>query len=345
MSKFPEHLILSNKVYNLSVYPLLTNSNRAFCRRLNDFYVKGTNPLSSSDRWETTLGVSKEFSEDDYPGYKQSIPFEWILFRFLCHHVRTNSVHILAGSGGEVLTEYNFKDYLGKEVTDNEAEQMLRVILRSWIHVFPKKNITLYEIYISTDILIDILKRGINTLKFLGHIEEINQDTYSVKPSIFENLSLSRSEVSLDRKINRYYQEIKIEAVEPFCFVIMPFKEKECPQRIYTELIKPLIANVFKISCYRVDEDRLPDRIDNKIYSYLLKAAFIIAEVTTLNPNVFYELGLAHMLEKDCIILTKTSPHEVPFDINRIRAEQYNGDEQLREILKKSISSLAFKMK
>jgi hypothetical protein len=222
---------------------------------------------------------------------------------------------------------------------------MLRVILRSWIYVFPKKNITLYEIYISTDILIDILKRGINTLKFLGHIEEINQDTYSVKPSIFENLSLSRSEVSLDRKINRYYQEIKIEAVEPFCFVIMPFKEKECSQRIYTELIKPLIANVFKISCYRVDEDRLPDRIDNKIYSYLLKAAFIIAEVTTLNPNVFYELGLAHMLEKDCIILTKTSPHEVPFDINRIRAEQYNGDEQLREILKKSISSLAFKMK
>ncbi|MCF6154675.1 MAG: hypothetical protein E3K36_05365 [Candidatus Brocadia sp.] len=101
----------------------------------------------------------------------------------------------------------------------------------------------------------------------------------------------------------------------------------------------------FKISFYRVDEDRLPDRIDNKIYSYLLKSAFIIAEVTTLNPNVLYELGLAHMLEKDCIILTQTPIANVPFDINRIRAEQHEGDNQLKEILKKSISALAFKMK
>lgn len=89
----------------------------------------------------------------------------------------------------------------------------------------------------------------------------------------------------------------------------------------------------------------MPDRIDNKIYSYLLRAAFIIAEVTTLNPNVLYELGLAHMLEKDCIILTKTPISKVPFDINRIRAEQYIEDDQLKEILNKSISALAFKMK
>lgn len=342
MSEYPKHLILSNKVYNLSVFP--ANGSRAFNRDLIDFHVAGENPLSNSDKWRTILGASAELYKD-YPGFRQAIPLEWVLFRFLSHHVRTNSVHILAGSGGEVLTTTTFKDYLGRVITDNEAEQMLRIILRSWVRVFPGKNITLYEIYVSTDIPIDILKRGINTLKLLDHIEEINQNTYSVKPSILENLSLSRSEVSLDRKINRYYQEIKIEAVEPFCFVIMPFKEEEFPQRIYMEVIKPLVEDFFKISCYRVDEDRLPDRIDNKIYSYLLRSAFIIAEVTTPNPNVLYELGLAHMLEKDCIILTKTPISKVPFDINRIRAEQYDGDDQLRKILKRSISSLAFKMK
>ncbi|GAN32408.1 hypothetical protein BROSI_A0922 [Candidatus Brocadia sinica JPN1] len=41
---------------------------------------------------------------------------------------------------------------MGRVITDNEAEQMLRVILRSWVRVFPRENITLYEIYISTDI-------------------------------------------------------------------------------------------------------------------------------------------------------------------------------------------------
>lgn len=197
MTEYPKHLILSNKVYNLSVFPA-NNSSRAFNRGLIDFHVEGQNPLSNLDKWKTLLGMTEELSWD-YPGFKQPIPLEWILFRFLSHYVRTNSTHILAGTGGEVLTTTTFKEYLGRVITDNEAEQMLRVILR----------------------------RNINALKFLGHIEEINQDTYKVKPSIFDNLPLSKDEVSLDRKINRYYQEIKIEAIEPFCFVIMPFKEIE----------------------------------------------------------------------------------------------------------------------
>lgn len=100
-----------------------------------------------------------------------------------------------------------------------------------------------------------------------------------------------------------------------------------------------------EISCYRVDEDAIPDRIDNKIYSYLLRAAFIIAEVTTCNPNVFYELGLAHMLEKDCIILTQKSVSEIPFDIGRIRTEKYDNDNHLLGILRKSISALSFKIR
>ncbi|MDY6911924.1 MAG: hypothetical protein SVM79_06200, partial [Chloroflexota bacterium] len=79
-------------------------------------------------------------------------------------------------------------------------------------------------------------------------------------------------------------------------------------------------------------------------YTYLLRAAFIIGEVSTLNPNVFYELGLAHMLEKNCIILTQTPISQVPFDINRIRAEHYEDDEELVQILRQSISALAFKV-
>jgi hypothetical protein len=99
--------------------------------------------------------------------------------------------------------------------------------------------------------------------------------------------------VSFDRRINKYFQEIKIQATEPFCFVIMPFREEKFPQRIYTEIIKPFVESGFRISCYRVDEDHLPDRIGNKIYTYILRSSFIIAEVTSPNPNVFYELGLA----------------------------------------------------
>jgi len=342
MSNFPNHLILPNKVYKLSISKV--NGDRAFVRDLVDFGVSGDNPLNSSDNWSTLLGVSKELFED-YPSYRLSIPLEWVLMRFLSHYVRTNSTHILSGKGGEVLYTNNFRDYLGREITDEDTEQILRIVFCSWVRVLPEENVTLSEIYASTDIPIDIIKRGINTLKFLGHIEETDQSVYKIKTSIFDKISLSKNLISLDRKSNRYYQEIRIEADEPFCFVIMPFREEEFPQRIYTHVIKPLVEDDFKIACYRVDEDYLPDRIDNKIYSYLLRAAFVIAEITTCNPNVFYELGLAHMLEKDCIILTKKQIYEIPFDINKIRAEYYSKEQQLIEILKKSISALAFKIK
>ncbi len=212
------------------------------------------------------------------------------------------------------------------------------------MRTLPQEKVKLCDLYVSTDLSLDTLQRAINSLIFQNHMERSNENAFLVKSSIFREVHPVARIISLDRKSNRYYQEIFIQADEPFCFVIMPFRNDEFDQRIYFDVIKPLIENEFKILCYRVDEDLLPDRIDNKIYTYLLRASFIIAEVTTQNPNVLYELGIAHMLEKDCIILTHRPNTEVPFDINRISAEPYETDEQLKVYLRKAISALAFKI-
>lgn len=338
----PRHLILADKVYKIDITQPITGG-RAFNRGLIDFRVEGLNPLDSQDRWRTLLGMSEELYAD-YPGFRLPIPLEWLLFRFLCHHVRTNSIHILSGPGGEVLKTTDFEDYIGNKIDDDQAEEILRTVLSSWVRTLPQEKVELRDIYVSTDLSLDILQRAINSLIFQNHIEESDHNSFLVKPSIFREVGPVRRTISLDRKSNRYYQEVFIQAEEPFCFIIMPFREEEFDQRIYFEIIKPLIHNEFNISCYRVDEDDLPDRIDNKIYTYLLRAAFIIAEITTRNPNVLYELGIAHMLEKDCIILTQTPHSEVPFDINRISAEPYANDEELRTYLRKAISALAFKI-
>ena len=338
----PEHLILSDKVYKLKTTSTL-ESGRSFNRFLFDYFVEGSNPLLRSDQWRTLLGMSREL-HDDYPCFKIPVPAEWLLFRFLCHHVRGNSVHILSGPGGEILSSKNFKSYLGSSVDAEKDEETLKTVLSTWIRTFPEGPIELKDLYVSTDLSLDALKRSINSLKFQNHIEEPDNNTYRIKPSILSNIYNMKNSISLDRKSNRYYQEISIQADEPFCFVIMPFREDEFPQSVYFDVIKPLIEDEFKISCYRVDEDKRPDRIDNKIYTYILRATFIVAEVTTRNPNVMYEIGLAHMLEKDCIILTQKYNSEVPFDINRISAESYKNDDQLLSYLRKSISALAFKI-
>jgi hypothetical protein len=342
MNGIPKYLVLPDKVYVLAAEK--ADGGRAFDRMLVDYLVEGINPMSDSDTWITRLGMSRELS-DDYPSFKEAVPIEWVLFRFLCHFVRTNSIHVLSGNSGQVLTSTSYKDYLGHEPAEKDADLMLRTIFGAWVRVLPEKTISLAAVYASTDLTINHLKRSINALIFQGHIQETKEHTYTIRPSIFDNRLFSKNSPSLDRMSNRYYQEITIEAIDPFCFVIMPFKEEEFPQTIYRNVIKPFVEDQFKIGCYRVDEDNLPDRIDNKIYSYLLRSAFVIAEVTTLNPNVFYELGLAHMLEKDCIIVTSTPISKIPFDINRIRAEHYDTEQQLTEILRRAISALAFKSK
>jgi hypothetical protein len=340
-SDIPRHLMLIDRVYKLSA-ELAENSSRAFDRGLVDFRVEGVNPINPKDKWRTLLGMSEEVYAD-YPGYKLKVPLEWLLFRFLCHHLRTNSLHILSGPGGEVFKTTNLQSFLGNTIDDDQAEEVLRTVLTSWVRTVPQGKVELPDLYASTDMSLDTLRRALNYLIFRNHIEESGPHAFVVKPSIFRETSPFGYATSLDRKSNRYYQEVSIQANEPFCFVIMPFRNEEFDQRIYFDIIKPLIENEFRISCYRVDEDGLPDRIDNKIYSYLLRSAFILAEVTTLNPNVLYELGIAHMLEKDCIILTQKPNSEVPFDINRISAEPYENDEQLRTYLRRSISALAFK--
>lgn len=340
--ELPSYLILPDKVYKLEISPPIQNRGRAFDRSLIDYNVAAYNPLDSSDRWQTLLGMSFELSQD-YPSYRFPIPLGWLLFRFLCHHVRTNSIDILSGSGGEVLTTTKFQYYLGNEIDDDKAEEILKIILTSWVRIFPEKNIDFSDIYASTDLSLYTLKRAINILVFKNQIKSYN-NSFLIKPTFSQSASPMSQVVSLDRKNNRYFQEILIEAKKPFCFVIMPFRNEEFDQRIYFEIIKPLLENEFKLSCYRVDEDNLPDLIDNKIYTYLLKASFIIAEISTKNPNVFYELGLAHMLEKDCIIITKFPYYKIPFDINNINISSYENDEQLKDYLRKAISALAFKI-
>ena len=49
----------------------------------------------------------------------------------------------------------------------------------------------------------------------------------------------------------------------------------------------------------------------------------LVAELTTKNPNVFYELGLAHALRKP-VVLVSSNEEDVPFDLRHIRVIVYD---------------------
>ena len=107
----------------------------------------------------------------------------------------------------------------------------------------------------------------------------------------------------------------------PSAFVIMPFMEP-WSDIVYHQLIKPGVEDA-GLKCIRGDTViRSGDLIQN-IWGALLHTGVVVADVSALNTNVFYELGLTHALGKDVFILRQLNS-KVPADIKGAHYKEYD---------------------
>jgi hypothetical protein len=124
------------------------------------------------------------------------------------------------------------------------------------------------------------------------------------------------------------------------CFVLMPFAEQY--REVYAEVYKPTCDRV-GMDCWRVDEIARPGSITRDIVEGILDADVVIADLTTRNPNVFYELGIAHSVGNKTIMTAQTMS-DVPFDIANYRVLIYEqsitGSKRLAAELERAILEL-----
>lgn len=113
------------------------------------------------------------------------------------------------------------------------------------------------------------------------------------------------------------------------CFVLMPFTS-EWSDRIYYKVLVPILEGCGLIPT-RAD-DLFGQNVMEDIWSAINSASIIIADVTGRNPNVFYELGIAHTLGKNVILLTQADT-DVPFDIKQLRYIKYSDNKDGYEVL------------
>ncbi len=104
------------------------------------------------------------------------------------------------------------------------------------------------------------------------------------------------------------------------CFTIMPFSGWF--QEYYKNIYKPAIEAV-GLTPHRADDLYRPSTIVNDIWAYTRQAKLVLADLTGKNPNVFYELGLAHALAKPAILVAE-SIDDVPFDLRSLRVIEYD---------------------
>ncbi|MGO8423886.1 hypothetical protein ACC807_10125 [Rhizobium ruizarguesonis] len=111
---------------------------------------------------------------------------------------------------------------------------------------------------------------------------------------------------------------------QPVCFVVSPIGENGSPERIHADwllegIIKPVFASHYSnYKIIRADKMPAPGLIDVQIIEQLLDAELVIADITTLNPNVFYEIGVRHVVNKAIIHMSRVGD-PIPFDIKLFR--------------------------
>jgi hypothetical protein len=118
------------------------------------------------------------------------------------------------------------------------------------------------------------------------------------------------------------FAETTVERSLPRNFVIMPFAEPF--DTLYREVIFPVAHNLgFEV--VRVDEIVGPGIIIEHIQRQVEGAHAVVAEISTHNPNVYYELGYAHALRKPAVLLVRRQEGQaMPFDIRGYRAIFYD---------------------
>jgi len=104
------------------------------------------------------------------------------------------------------------------------------------------------------------------------------------------------------------------------CFVIMPFSAEY--DVVYHQLIKPA-AETSGLKVLRADDIYSPGVITEQIRAAIHQSRICIADVSGKNPNVLYEVGIAHTLDKTTILLSQ-SVEQIPFDLRAFRVVLYD---------------------
>lgn len=134
-------------------------------------------------------------------------------------------------------------------------------------------------------------------------------------------------------EINRWEQDNKIMRINPFfgdinykvnsrkVFMLMPFAFDDLNE-FYEDHIKPSVEKI-DMNCLRADDIFNNKSIIEDIWRNINEAQIVIADLTNRNPNVFYEVGIAHTLGKHVILISQKE-EDIPFDLRHVRTIFYS---------------------
>ncbi|MER8958831.1 hypothetical protein [Mesorhizobium sp. M0701] len=121
----------------------------------------------------------------------------------------------------------------------------------------------------------------------------------------------------------------KLPTKPKLCFVVGPIGDDESDDRTHADwLLEDIIQPVFEehfaeFVVKRADTISEPGQINTQIIDALLNADLVVADLSTLNPNAFYEIGIRHTIQKP-IIHMHLEGQRLPFDVANFRSIKFS---------------------
>lgn len=127
------------------------------------------------------------------------------------------------------------------------------------------------------------------------------------------------------------------------CFVVCPIGADDSKERAQSDsLLKYILEPVLKefdFEIIRADKINSPNIITDDILKNLNESELVICDISSHNPNVFYELGYRHAINKTCITMVHKD-ESIPFDLSQHRTIKYSKDIDDVEKAKKHLSEM-----
>jgi hypothetical protein len=137
------------------------------------------------------------------------------------------------------------------------------------------------------------------------------------------------------------FQNFRVSTDDPSIFVVMQFGAPY--DALYQEVIQP-VSHRAGFKALRADHVYRPGVILQDIIRGIVESDVIVADITPTNPNVFYELGYAHALQKPTILLANRQIEKLPFDVSGYRVIFYDdtigGKRDIESTLEKHLESI-----
>jgi hypothetical protein len=175
----------------------------------------------------------------------------------------------------------------------------------------------------------------------LDDMDNLNETIIPYVKDYIDNEVMYFERLSKIVRFNPIFQGREFYINESLCFVLMPFNDSKL-QEIYDDQVKPTVEKT-GLKCILASDIYGTQPIIEDIWTSINEAKIIIADVTGRNPNVFYEIGVAHTVGKNVIIISQNID-DVPFDLRHLRCIIYKptprGAKNLVEQLKSTILNL-----